>query len=114
MKIAVKILAFLLLSGFISFAGWKFEKEVHKQTDFGDEYIGISKTELFKEFGKPDTIETNIIDEIEGDFKSIFNDFINNCNSTRQVTHLYYDNFWFDYDFWLIEIDEKENVILVR
>ena len=114
MKILIKILSFLFLIILISFAGWKFGREIKKGADFGNEYLGFSKNELFEKFGNPDRIESKYMYEVGEVFQSTFEDFINDCNSSNKIIYVFYEGFWFDYNFWLIEKNNEDVVIFVN
>jgi|GEM_PF-6309126 len=112
MRIFLKILSFLILILITCFSGWKFGREITKSKNFGDEFIGQSKEEVITKFGKPDIITQKLASEFNNDFKYFYEDL--NCNPRIKITYIQYDKFWFEYEFWLLNKNNSETVILVK
>ncbi|PKB43038.1 hypothetical protein AX016_1220 [Cellulophaga sp. RHA19] len=112
MRIFLKILAFILLITLTSICGWKFGREIKKSDKFGDEYIGYNKKDIISEFGKPDILSQKLASEFNDNFKFFYESV--NCNPNTKVTYIKYEKAWYDYEFWLLNKNNLETVILVK
>lgn len=112
MKLFLKILVFIILIAMTSFCGWKFGREIRKSEKFGDEFIGLNKKDIISEFGKPDILSQKLASEYEDDFSFFYENIY--CNPNAKVTYIKYEKIWYDYEFWLLNKNNLETVILVK
>ncbi|WP_405368196.1 MULTISPECIES: hypothetical protein [unclassified Nonlabens] len=112
MRIFLKILSFVLLIVLTTISGWQFRKELSKSQNFGDKYIGLNKEQIIAEFGKPDYLNQKLVTEYDDDFKHFFKDIY--CEANTKILYLKYEKIWFTYEFWLVNNDNSEIVLLVK
>ncbi|AZQ43923.1 hypothetical protein [Nonlabens ponticola] len=112
MKIFLKIVAFIILIAATTICGWKSGREMKKSNQFGDEYLGQSKQAILAEFGEPEISVQKSASKYNDDFEFFYDGV--NCHPEAQVTYLKYEQFWNDVEFWLLNTNSQEIVVLVK
>ena len=113
MRIFIKLGLFLCLVVAMAFLSGMLLRSLNKELHFGEEYVGLTETELVDKFGVPDVKKNLKFNDLKDDFHYLFEDLKNECNQNSQVVYVLYDNLIFNYEFWLFQNSFGKNVVVL-
>lgn len=89
------------------------EKQLNKKLHDDERYMGMTESELLKEFGNPDTTVLRTFREYEDEFLDYYHFSENACNENQKVKKLTFSGFFKNYTFWLIKADTSDFYVIL-